>query len=582
MKKRWYFGIVAGVMAVSLTGCGLASAFLFQQRLAGALPSAKQEVPILHEDMEAAGETGALAMLAAPGASYAYQSAGGQMNGMYLGAEPVPWNTEEYNYLEENGWKAVSSSPFSTFAADVDTASYANVRRMILRGQEVNPGAVRIEEMINYFHYDYPQPEAGEPFSVTTKLSPCPWNPDTQLLLVGLQAQDIPMEDLPPANLVFLIDVSGSMDSPDKLPLVQRAFRLITENLRPEDRISIVTYASSDEVVLDGVSGDEPVRIQEAIEDLMAGGGTNGSDGIITAYNLAEKYFVEGGVNRVILATDGDLNIGITDEDALVRLITQKASSGIDLSVLGFGTGNLADARMEALADHGNGNYSYIDDIAEARRVLVQEMGGTLVTVAKDVKLQVEFNPAKVRGYRLIGYENRLLAAEDFADDKKDGGEIGAGHQVTALYEIADVNSAQELTVPESRYQGTGAAEAVTESGQAGEEPADDPADEQAEPAPFADEYLTVNLRYKAPGEDTSSLLVYPVGEESVLEEADENMTWAACVSAFGMTLRRSEYLGDMTLEDIRTLAASVPGTSEDPCRVEFLYMVNRYAQSAK
>ena len=353
----------------------------------------------------------------------------------------IEHNTEEYNHIEENGFRAVSVSPLSTFAADVDTASYANLRRMILEGQEVWPDAVRIEEMINYFHYDYPEPEENAPFSVSTELTPCPWNPNTVLFRVGLQAPQPDWEAMPASNLVFLIDVSGSMNSPNKLPLVKQAFLLLTENLRPEDTISIVTYASQEAVVLDGVSGDEPEKIQAAIENLNAGGSTAGAAGIKTAYELAEKYFIKGGNNRVILATDGDLNVGVSSEGELTRLIEKEKKSGVFLSVMGFGDGNLKDNKLEALADNGDGNYAYIDSVLEAKKVLVEEMGGTLFTVAKDVKLQVEFNPEHIKGYRLVGYENRLMASEDFADDTKDGGEIGAGHRVTVLYELVPVDS---------------------------------------------------------------------------------------------------------------------------------------------
>ena len=349
----------------------------------------------------------------------------------------VEHNTEEYSHIEENGFQSVSLSPLSTFAADVDTASYANLRRMLLEGADVPADAVRIEEMINYFHYDYPEPEDGEPFSVSAELTPCPWNGDNTLLRIGLQAPQPDWEAMPPANLVFLIDVSGSMNQSNKLPLVKQAFLLLTENLRSTDTISIVTYASRDEVVLSGAGGDDPAAIQTAIENLTAGGSTAGARGIQTAYDLAEEHFVPGGNNRVILATDGDLNVGVTSEGELTRLIEEKKESGVFLSVMGFGDGNLKDNKLEALADHGNGNYAYIDSLLEAKRVLVEEMGGTLFTVAKDVKLQVEFNPEHVKSYRLIGYENRLMDAEDFADDTKDGGEIGAGHRITVLYELS-------------------------------------------------------------------------------------------------------------------------------------------------
>jgi Ca-activated chloride channel family protein len=470
-------------------------------------------------------------------------------------AEPgiIPWNTEEYSYNPENAWLSAKTSPFSTFAADVDTASYANVRRMLTRNQEVPADAVRIEEMINYFRYDYAQPKAGEPFSVTTEMAPCPWNENSKLLLVGLNAKELDTSSTPNSNLVFLIDVSGSMEGEDRLGLVQRSFKLLCEELRPGDRVSIVTYACGDKVVLEGATGDEKTKIVDAIEDLFAGGGTNGSAGIQTAYKLAEEYFIEGGNNRVILATDGDLNIGITDEGGLTRLIEEEAKSGVFLSVLGFGWGNISDTRMEALADHGNGNYSYIDSIAEARKVLIEEMGGTLFTVAKDVKLQVEFNPALVKGYRLIGYENRLMAAEDFANDEKDGGEIGAGHQVTALYEVALKDSKQEIPEVSSRY-----------------------GNETEGTSERTSEYLTVNVRYKEPDGDVSKLLVYPVTGESYGETMSDNLSWAAGVAQAGMLLKKSEYAGNSNMKSVLARMEQLPGANSDEYRKEFLYLYSR------
>ncbi|MBO4748775.1 MAG: VWA domain-containing protein [Lachnospiraceae bacterium] len=465
----------------------------------------------------------------------------------------IPWNTEEYSYNPENAWLSAKTSPFSTFAADVDTASYANVRRMLTQHTDVPADAVRLEEMINYFRYDYAQPKAGEPFSVTTEMAPCPWNENSRLLMIGLNAKELDTSNVPNSNLVFLIDVSGSMEGEDRLGLVQRSFKLLCEELRPGDRVSIVTYACGDKVVLEGATGDEKTKIVDAIEDLFAGGGTNGSAGIQSAYRLAEQYFIEGGNNRVILATDGDLNIGITDEGGLTRLIEEEAKSGVFLSVLGFGWGNISDTRMEALADHGNGNYSYIDSIAEARKVLIEEMGGTLFTVAKDVKLQVEFNPALVKGYRLIGYENRLMAAEDFVDDTKDGGEIGAGHQVTALYEVALKDSKQEIPEVESRYgndvQGT---------------------------SELTNEYLTVNVRYKEPDGDTSKLLVYPVTGECYSDTMSGNLSWAAGVAQAGMLLKKSEFAGNSDMKSVLARMEKLPGANEDEYRKEFLYLYSR------
>lgn len=467
------------------------------------------------------------------------------------GGEPVEWvehDTEEYHALAENPFQSAQSSPLSTFAADVDTASYANVRRMILNGEEVDPGAVRIEEMVNYFHYDYPAPEGEEPFSVTTGLYPCPWNGDTMLLRIGLQAKEADWAELPAANLVFLVDVSGSMYSPDKLPLVKRAFSMLCEHLRPQDRVSVVTYADGDRVVLDGVSGGEPLAIQTAIEELQAGGSTNGGAGLRRAYELAREHFIDGGNNRVILATDGDLNVGLTSESELVELIEEEKESGVFLSVMGFGTGNLKDNKMEALADHGNGNYAYIDTALEARRVLVEEMGGTLFTVAKDVKLQVEFNPGMVKGYRLIGYENRIMAAEDFADDTKDGGELGAGHRVTALYEVAGVDSAMEIPGVELKYQ---------ESQDTG-----------------SGEWCTVSVRYKHPEGSESRLL--SVSVEGEAEALDGDAAFAACVAQVGMLLRDSEYAGTASYAGVLEQLEDIPGVGDDPYREEFRYLVQR------
>lgn len=480
------------------------------------------------------------AMLSAEGMAYDQQQ------------EQIQWNTEEYKYIDENGWKVVSVSPFSTFAADVDTASYANLRRMITRNQSIPADAVRIEELINYFKYDYKAPTGSDPFSITTELAPCPWNDKTQLLLVGIKAKDIDMSQRKPSNLVFLVDVSGSMNGADRLGLVQASFKMLTDELSENDRISLVTYASGDRVVFEGLSGVDKKEITEKVEDLFAGGGTNGSAGIQTAYEIAEKYFIEGGNNRIILATDGDLNIGITDEGSLTKLVKEKAKSGVEMSVLGFGWGNISDTRMEALADNGNGNYSYIDSMNEAKKVLVDEMGGTLFTVAKDVKFQLEFNPAMVKGYRQIGYENRAMAAEDFADDTKDGGEIGAGHNVTVLYEIALKDSEQELPEIDSKYS------KVT-------------ADDNA-----TGEYLTVNIRYKAPDGDTSTLIEKAVDGAVFSEKMSENMSWAAGVAQAGMLIRKSEYAGTSTMTDVIGRLSELECTREDEYRKEFCELMKK------
>ncbi len=470
--------------------------------------------------------------------------------------EPA-YSTEEYSAINENRFLSVAANPLSTFAADVDTASYANVRRFLRDGELPPPDAVRIEEMVNYFSYDYPLPEGETPFSVSTELAPCPWNPDTVLLSIGLAAPAVATEDLPPQNLVFLLDVSGSMDSPDKLPLLQRSFLLLCEELNPQDRVSIVTYASQDQVVMDGATGDEKADIMTAIENLYAGGSTAGSKGIETAYQLAEKHFIKGGNNRIILATDGDLNVGITSEGDLKRLVEEKRESGVFLSVLGFGTGNIKDNKMETLANNGNGNYAYIDEIAEARKVLVGELGANLLTVAKDVKLQVEFNPAAIQGYRLIGYENRLMNAEDFEDDAKDGGEIGAGHRVTALYELVPVGSNFAMDIPDLKY----------------------PASTASEAAPSGGEWLTVNIRYKAPNGNESQLLSYPVQGESLNGRMSDNLALASAVAQTGMLLRESSYAGTASYASVLEQLRDIRSIKDDPYAQEFYGFVQQLNQ---
>lgn len=460
-------------------------------------------------------------------------------------------NDEEYNYISENGYTAVSSAPLSTFSADVDTASYTNVRRMIDNGSDVPPDAVRIEEFINYFDYDYTDPADGEPFAVHTELSDCPWNDETELLMVGINTKgfDAVLDERPAMNLVFLIDVSGSMYDDNKLPLVQKSFSMLTDNLTAADRVSIVTYAGSDEVVLEGADGNDRKKILRAINDLEAGGSTAGAAGINTAYDIAQKYFIDGGNNRVILATDGDLNVGLSSESELTRLIEEKRESGVFLSVLGFGTGNYKDNRLEALADYGNGNYSYIDSEKEAKKVLVDEMSGTLFTVAKDVKFQLEFNPTNVKGYRLIGYENRVMAAEDFNDDTKDAGEIGAGHSVTVLYEIVPADSKMELGESELKYASD--SEGV-----------------------MGDELLTVNIRYKEPEGSESKLLTYSVNKSLYSDKMSADMNFASCVAEFGMLLRNSRYIGDVTYKDV-SAQLSKYDYSDDDYKDEFIYLVN-------
>ena len=470
------------------------------------------------------------------------------------------WNTEEYSSITEIGFKSVANSPLSTFSVDVDTASYSNLRRMIRNGyslEDIPEGAVRIEEMLNYFSYDYNLPNGREPFGVTTVIGDCPWNENAKLLQIGLKTEEIDFSEAPDSNLVFLLDVSGSMYSDDKLPLLQKSFALLVEELSEKDRVSIVTYAGSDRVVLEGVSGNQKSKIIAALESLEAGGSTNGSAGIETAYKLAEEYFIEGGNNRVILATDGDLNVGTTSESALEKLISEKKEAGVFLSVLGFGTGNIKDNKMETLADKGNGNYAYIDSLGEAKKVLVEQMGATLVTVAKDVKLQVEFNPAYVKGYRLLGYENRMLQTEDFDDDTKDAGEIGAGHMVTALYEIIPAYSEQEIPETELKYQ-----------------------DKQGSAGVENGEWLTLQIRYKEPESDRSELCTYPVTEDAYTEQPTEDFYFAAAVAEFGLLIRDSEYKGDASFDNVRSLLKQVD-TESDTYKDEFVYLVKELQKNS-
>ncbi len=472
----------------------------------------------------------------------------------------INWNTEDYNNIKESGFLSVATAPFSTFGADVDTATYTNLRRRIFAGDEfgISDSAIRIEEMINYFHYDYAAAKEGEKFGVTTALTPCPWNKDTLLLRVGVKAEEIQPKG--GSNIVFLIDTSGSMFNGDKLPLAQKAFSLLTDNLSDEDTISIVTYAGTEEVVLDGARGDKKEEIKAAINQLEAYGCTNGEGGIKKAYEIAEKHFVKGGNNRIILATDGDLNVGVSSEADLISLVENKRETGVFLSCLGFGTGNYKDSKMEALADYGNGNYAYIDCTAEATRVLKDEMWSTLYTVAKDVKFQVEFNPEQVKGYRLVGYENREMAAEDFANDKKDGGEVGSGQTVTVLYEIVPADSSFSVGEITSRYGND--SNTVEAAGIVNE-----------------DELLAVNIRYKEPDASESKLLTYPVTKDMLMDTMDADTSFAAGVAEFGMLLRDSEYKGTASYQEIYDRLKVLPGVMDDEFKAEFLYMVNKVSE---
>ncbi len=464
-------------------------------------------------------------------------------------------NREAYAHISENEFQAVSSNPLSTFSVDVDRASYANVRRFLTQGTRPPVDAVRIEELINYFPYNDPAPYAGadDPLLITTEVAPAPWEERHHLVRVGVKAEEIDFDEAPANNLVFLLDVSGSMNQQNKLPLLKTAFTMLANELRPQDRVAIVVYAGAAGLVLPSTSGAERETILAALEELQAGGSTAGGAGIRLAYSVAAENFIEGGNNRVILATDGDFNVGASSDSEMVRLIEEKREGGTFLTVLGFGTGNLQDAKMEQIADHGNGNYAYIDGVLEARKVLVSEMGGTLLTVAKDVKIQVEFNPSRVAAYRLIGYENRLLAAEDFNDDEKDAGEMGAGHTVTALYEVIPVGvetNAQVRGVDQLRYQRDGRAVADNE------------------------ELLFVKLRYKEPDGDESRLITRRV--EDIEASTSDDFRFAAAVAAWGMLLRDSEHCGDFTIDDVARLARGAVGADEGGYRSNFLALLDQ------
>lgn len=477
-----------------------------------------------------------------------------QLRSVYLSVKEEEINTESYDAIAHNQFESVASAPLSTFSIDVDVASYSNVRRFINQGMLPPKDAVRTEEMINYFYYDYPQPEEEKPFSITTELSACPWNKKNKLVHIGLQGRKIELEKLPPGNLVFLIDVSGSMDYENKLPLVKKSLRLLVNELREEDKISLVVYAGAAGVVLESTPGDKKDRILSAIEQLTAGGSTAGGAGINLAYKIAKENYLKNGNNRVILATDGDFNVGLSSDEDIVRLIEQKREEGIFLTVLGYGMGNLKDSKMEKLADKGNGNYAYIDNLQEAQRVLVNELGATLFTIAKDVKIQVDFNPAKVKAYRLIGYENRVLAAKDFNDDKKDAGELGAGHSVTALYEI--VTSDMETgwpAVDKLKYQ-----EAIVKP-----------------EALSSEEFLTVKLRYKEPKELTSKLITQTISREtSAIENTSDNFRFSAAVAQFGMILTDSEFKGTADYRSTLGLARNSKGKDMEGYRAEFTRLV--------
>ena len=533
-------------------------------------PDVRKEAPSL--DIPAAPETAASEEAAAPPPHFAAamdaaeQVLGGAAIGMrsmrmeslsrgYAPTFAPDFNTEQYASVQEEGFVSVSDRPLSTFSIDVDTASYSNVRRFLTAGQKPPAGAVRIEELLNYFTYEYPAPNGSEPFSVTTEVASAPWNTRNKLVLVGLRGRSVEHDQVPPRNIVFLIDVSGSMQDPNKLPLVKSALSDLARQMRPKDHVAIVVYAGASGCVLEPTSGRNEQKILDALASLEAGGSTNGAGGIRLAYDLAAKHFDRRAINRVILATDGDFNVGTTSESELVQLIEEKRKGGVFLTVLGVGMGNLKDATMEQIADHGNGNYAYLDTPAEARKVLFEQASGTLMTIAKDVKIQVEFNPVRAKAYRLIGYENRRLQAKDFNDDAKDAGEIGAGHTVTALYEVVPSDAeANAPSVDPLRYQHPG-------------EPTGD--------ATKSSELLTVKLRYKQPDGDTSKLLSVAVNDAvTPIEKSSTNIRFASGVATFGMVLGGSEERGSASYDMALSLARGALGQDPNAYRAEFLRMV--------
>jgi len=461
---------------------------------------------------------------------------------------------ESYDEIIENPFISVSDKPLSTFSVDVDRASYANVRRFLTNNQLPPKNAVRIEEMINYFTYNYAKPVGDDPIALYSEVSDCPWNKEHRLARIALQAKSMNLEEAPKSNFVFLLDVSGSMHAADKLPLLQKSFSLLTNNLREEDRVAIVVYAGASGVVLPSTSGKNKQKILKALNELQAGGSTAGAQGLRDAYEIAQKYFIKGGNNRVILATDGDFNVGESSDEAMVKLIEEQREAGIFLSVLGFGRGNMKDSKMEKLADNGNGNYSYIDNLLEAKKVLVNEMGGTLYTVAKDVKLQVEFNPQFVDAYRLIGYENRLLADKDFNDDTKDAGEMGAGHTVTALYEIIPASAAKNTvaSVDPLKYQKLSRTEAAN-----------------------SQEMMNVKFRYKDPEGVESKLVVQSVlNSYEPWDGASLDFRFAATVANFGLLLRESAFVKQGDYAQLILAAKAAKGNDENGYRAEFVRLI--------
>ena len=525
-------------------------------------PEPRRESQRAAADSRRAEVTGAVAQLAAPATMTKARVRGdGYALPPGIRRAQEPWNTEAYERIDENPFRPVSVAPLSTFSVDVDRASYSNVRRFLNQGSLPPKDAVRIEELVNYFPYGDAAPSSRDvPLRITTEIAAAPWNAKHDLLRIALRAREVDMRRAPTANLVFLVDVSGSMQGPGRLPLVKQSLALLVNELREEDHVAIVVYAGAAGLALPSTPGSDKQRILAALEGLEAGGSTAGGAGIRLAYDVVRKNFVRGGNNRVILCTDGDFNVGASSDGALVDLIEQRRTEGAFLTILGFGMGNYKDAKMEKLSGAGNGNYGYIDDLLEARKMLVKEMGGTLVTVAKDVKLQVEFNPARVRAYRLLGYEDRLLRDEDFANDAKDAGDIGAGHTVTALYEIVRTDVPLDVTLPETgalRYQRPPAAVSAPR-----------------------DELLHVAMRYKEPDGERSRLVTHPVVARR--GAPSESMRFASAVAGFGMLLRNSKHAGSLTWPQVVELARGARGDDRDGYRADFIRLAELASEISK
>ncbi|UQS14931.1 VWA domain-containing protein [Pseudomonas sp. HS6] len=531
--------LAAGVL-LAVAGCGISSS---PESAVVPPPAQLPSKPVVQQEAVMADHSLAKrSALAAPMASFAPMPAGESYPQDYR-AEP----REQYETLADNPIHSVAETPVSTFSADVDTGAYANVRRLLNQGRLPPEGAVRLEEMVNYFPYDYALPTDGSPFGVTTELAASPWNPHTRLLRIGIKASDRAVAELAPANLVFLVDVSGSMDRREGLPLVKSTLKLLVDQLREQDRVSLVVYAGESRVVLEPTSGREKAKIRTAIEQLTAGGSTAGASGIELAYQMAQQAFIPKGINRILLATDGDFNVGVSDFDSLKQMAVDKRKTGISLTTLGFGVDNYNEHLMEQLADAGDGNYAYIDNLREARKVLVDQLGSTLAVVAKNVKLQVEFNPAQVSEYRLLGYENRALKREDFSNDKVDAGEIGAGHTVTALYEI--VPTGEKGWLEPLRYRKTDAV--VSEK---------------------KGELAMLRVRYQKPEGGKSLLIERPIASQ--VAPASEDLRFAAAVAAFSQQLKDGRYTGDFSLKDTEALARGARGDDRFGLRNEFVQLV--------